>query len=92
MSMTDPIADLLARIRNAFGAKHDRLDVPNSKLKIEVCNVLQREGYLEGFEVIDGEPRDVLRIFLKYAEGEPVIQHLKRIKTAFALDRLTDLC
>jgi small subunit ribosomal protein S8 len=81
MSMTDPIADLLARIRNAYVAKHDRLDVPNSKLKSEVCKVLEREGYVEGFEILENEPRDLLRIFLKYAEGEPVIQHLKRVST-----------
>ena len=74
MSMTDPIADLLARIRNAYTAKHDRLDVPNSKLKIEVCKVLEREGYIHGFEILEQEPRDQLRIFLKYWEGEPVIQ------------------
>ena len=81
MSMTDPIADLLARIRNAYTAKHDRLDVPNSKLKIEVCKVLEREGYIHGFEILEQEPRDQLRIFLKYWEGEPVIQHLKRVST-----------
>ena len=81
MSMTDTIADLLARVRNAYIAKHDRLDLPTSKVLCEICKVLEREGYIEGFEVHDGEPRGVLRIFLKYAEGEPVIQHLKRIST-----------
>jgi small subunit ribosomal protein S8 len=79
MSMTDPIADLLARIRNAYVAKHDRLDVPASNLKLEICKVLQREGYIEDLQVIEGEPRDQLRILLKYDEGEPVIVHLKRI-------------
>ena len=79
MSMTDPIADLLARIRNAYIAKHDRLDVPTSKLKVEVCRLLKDEGYLEDIEVVDGEPRGSLRIYLKYHEGEPVIRHLKRV-------------
>ncbi|MCZ6508314.1 MAG: 30S ribosomal protein S8 [Acidobacteria bacterium] len=79
MSMTDPIADMLARIRNAHNAKHDRLDVPISKLKVEVCKVLQREGYIESFEIIEQQPRSDLRIFLKYSDGEPVIQHLARI-------------
>ncbi len=79
MSMTDPIADMLTRIRNAHNAKHDRLDVPISKLKVEVCKVLQREGYIESFEIIEQQPRSDLRIFLKYSDGEPVIQHLARI-------------
>jgi small subunit ribosomal protein S8 len=79
MSMTDPISDLLARIRNAYVAKHDRLDVPTSGLKFEICKVLEREGYIEGFEVIEATPRDQLRIFLKYSEGIPVIQRLKRV-------------
>ena len=81
MSMTDPIADLLARIRNAYLAKHDRLDVPASKLKAEVCRLLKEQGYIEDVEAIDGEPRGVLRVFLKYHEGEPVIRHIRRIST-----------
>jgi small subunit ribosomal protein S8 len=81
MSMTDPISDLLARIRNAYTAKHDRLDVPVSGLKQEICKVLEREGYIESFEVIEATPRNQLRIFLKYSEGIPVIQRLKRVST-----------
>ena len=81
MSMTDPIADLLARIRNAYLAKHDRLDVPTSKVKAEVCRLLKEQGYIEGVESMDGEPRGVLRIFLKYDNGEPVIRHLRRVST-----------
>lgn len=79
MSMTDPIADLLARIRNAYIAKHDRLDVPASKVLTEICKVFEREGYIERFENLDGEPRDSIRIFLKYADGEPVIRHMARV-------------
>lgn len=80
MSMTDPIADLLTRIRNAYMAKHDRLDVPASRLKLDICRVLERNGYLDGVEVLDGEPVDTLRILLRYSqEGEQVIRHLQRV-------------
>ncbi len=78
--MTDPIADLLTRIRNACLAKHDRLDVPASQLKLEVCRLLERNGYLDGVEVLDGEPSDTLRIRLRYvSEGDQVIRHLQRV-------------
>lgn len=82
MSITDPISDLLARIRNAYTAKHDRLDLPTTKVLVEICKVLERQGYIEGIEILDGDPRKTLRIFLKYSdEGEPVIQHLQRVST-----------
>jgi small subunit ribosomal protein S8 len=80
MSMTDPIADLLSRVRNALLAKHDRLDVPVSKLKLEVCRILKEEGFIKNFRVIDGTPVGSLRIFLRYSpEGEPAINHVERI-------------
>lgn len=80
MSMTDPIADLLSRVRNALLAKHDRLDVPVSKLKLEVCRILKEEGFIKNFRVIDGAPVGSLRIFLRYSpEGEPAINHVERI-------------
>jgi small subunit ribosomal protein S8 len=80
MSMTDPIADLLTRIRNAHLAKHDRLDIPTSKQKVAVCRLMKREGYLEGFEVIEGEPSGTLRIYLHYSdEGVPAIRRLSRV-------------
>jgi small subunit ribosomal protein S8 len=79
MSTTDPISDLLARIRNAHLAKHDRLDVPASRLKAEVCRILKEEGYIRNFRLIDGSPRSSLRVFLRYSEeGEPAIRHLRR--------------
>jgi small subunit ribosomal protein S8 len=82
MSMTDPIADLLTRIRNALLAKHDRLDVPASKLKLEVCRILQEQGYIRGFRPIPGEPAGQVRIFLRYDdEGLPAISHLQRVST-----------
>jgi len=80
MSMTDPIADLLTQIRNALLAKHDRLDVPVSKLKLEICKILKEEGYIKNFRVIEGSPVGSLRIFLRYsAEGEPAISHVERV-------------
>jgi small subunit ribosomal protein S8 len=80
MSMTDPIADLLSRIRNALLAKHDRLDVPVSKLKLEICKILKEEGFIKNFRVIEGSPVGSLRIFLRYSpEGEPAINNVERI-------------
>ena len=77
---TDPIADLLTRIRNAHQSKHDRVDVPASKMKLGVCRLLEQEGFVGDVEVLDGELNDTLRISLNYtAHGEPAIQHLKRI-------------
>ena len=80
MSMTDPISDLLSRIRNAHLAKHDRLDVPVSKLKLEVCKILKEEGFIRNFRTIEGSPVGTLRVFLRYsAEGVPAINHLERV-------------
>ena len=83
MSMTDPISDLLTRIRNAHLSKHDRLDVPSSKLKLEVARLLKEEGFIKNLRQIEpaeGEPVGVLRIFLRYsAEGTPAISHLARV-------------
>ena len=80
MSMTDPIADLLSRIRNAQIAKHDRLDVPTSKLKVEVVKLLREEGFVKNFREIEGSPVGTLRVFLRYsAEGVPAISHLQKV-------------
>jgi len=81
MSMTDPISDLLTRIRNAHLAKHDRLDVPVSKLKLEICKLLKEEGFIKNFRVVESDtPTAILRVFLRYsAEGVPVINHLERV-------------
>lgn len=80
MSMTDPIADLLTRIRNALMAKHDRLDVPSSKLKRNLMALLQQEGYIEGYETIDNEPQDILRVYLRYnRNGIPSLRRLSRV-------------
>ena len=81
MTMTDPVADLLSRIRTAYLAKHDRLDVPESKLKLEVCRILKEQGYVESFELIDDDPvKKKVRIYLRYTpDGEPLIRRIKRV-------------
>lgn len=80
MSNTDPLADLLTRIRNAHQAKHDRVDVPASKLKTEVCRLLKEEGFVRNVRVVPGEPASTLRVFLRYDEmGQPAISHLERV-------------
>lgn len=78
--MTDPIADMLARIRNAVSAKHSRVDVPASKLKLEIARILKEEGYINNF-VLKGEgAKKMLRIFLRYdARGTSSITHLQRV-------------
>jgi small subunit ribosomal protein S8 len=80
MNMTDPIADLLTRIRNAIIAKHDRLEAPASKVKIALCEVLEREGYIDGFEVRDEGPGRILALRLRYdRRGTPAIRKLERV-------------
>ena len=80
MSMTDPISDLLTRMRNALLAKHDRLDVPHSKLKRNICSLLKDEGFIEDFEVVESPPQDVIRVFLRYnREGVPAARLLRRV-------------
>ena len=82
MSMTDPIADLLNRIRNAHRAKHDRLDVPASNVKLEMCRILQQEGYIKNVTVVEQQPRNLIRIYLSYTkEGKPAISRMQRVST-----------
>ena len=85
--MTDPISDMLTRIRNAVTAKHARVDLPASKLKTEIARILQDEGYIQGFRLVEEPPakegryaRQLIRIFLKYGpHGEKVITGIERI-------------
>ncbi len=80
MHITDPIADLLTRIRNASTAKHPSVDVPASNLKKAICNILVEEGYIKGVQVIEDSKQGVLRLALKYTEtGAPVISGLRRV-------------
>lgn len=79
MSMTDPIADMLTRIRNGQSADKESVEMPSSKLKLAIANVLESEGYITGFETteLDGKPR--LRVHLKYYQGRGVIEHIERV-------------
>ena len=80
MSMTDPISDLLARIRNAALVRHDRTDVPASKMKLEIAKILKQEGFIRTFKLLEEGPQGTIRIYLKYADdGEPAIHGLKRV-------------
>lgn len=81
MSMTDPIADMLTRIRNACSAGHRRVDIPSSKLKGEVARLLRDNHYIADFKVLEGGARGVLRLYLKYHNELPVIRELRRVST-----------
>lgn len=80
MSMSDPIADLLTRIRNGLQAQKPSVDVPRSQMKSDICRVLKEQGYIAGFEELDNTPQGTLRITLKYlADRRPVLQGVRRI-------------
>jgi len=78
MSMQDPIADLLTRIRNAQKAQHPAVSMPSSKLKTAICEVLRDEGYIDGFQVAGGVKPE-LTVALRYHEGDAVIEEIKRV-------------
>lgn len=79
MSVTDPIADLLTRIRNACRAKHRRVDVPTSKLKSAVVKILMDQQYIANYTTLTDGKQGILRINLRYHDGKPVIQGLRRV-------------
>ncbi len=80
MSMTDPIADMLTRIRNANNAFHEKVDIPASKLKIEVAKILKNEGYIKNYKYIEDRKQGLIRVYLKYGVNkEKVINQLVRI-------------
>ncbi len=81
MSMTDPIADMLTRIRNGIQAHHDRVEIPASKLKVEIAKILKSEGFIRNYSLVDKEKTQaVLRVDLKYSpDGEPVIHGIERV-------------
>jgi small subunit ribosomal protein S8 len=80
--MTDPIADMLTRVRNAARIERPLVDMPSSKLKVNIAAVLKSEGYIWDYEVVEQSPQNVLRIHLKYGpNGEKVIQHVKRVSS-----------
>lgn len=77
--MTDPIADLLTRIRNALQTKHERMDIPASKIKVSIARLLKDEGYIKNYKVLKDNRQGILRIQLKYNDrNEPVIKEIKR--------------
>ena len=81
--MTDPIADMLTRIRNALTAKHETVEVRASKIKVAIADILVKEGYIKGYEIVDGAVQNNIVITLKYApvKGQKVVTGLKRVST-----------
>ena len=80
MSMTDPIADLLTRIRNANSAKHETVEIPSSKPKVEIVKILKEEGFIKDFKVSKDNKQGIIHVFLKYnRKEESIISGLKRI-------------
>ncbi len=78
--MTDPIADMMTRIRNAYAARHQKVDVPVSKIKLEIARLLKDEGFINNFKVIGDGPRRSIRVFLRYGgKGEQVITRIERV-------------
>ena len=83
MSMTDPIADMLTRIRNACGSKHRRVDVPLSRMKTEIARILKENNFIQDYQAVEvADGKRMLRLRLRYAAGgQPVIRELKRVST-----------
>jgi small subunit ribosomal protein S8 len=80
--MTDPVADMLTRIRNACSARHRRVDMPVSKLKLEIARLLRDNNYIQEFQVLDDGKHGLLRLYLRYHSGDqPVIRELQRVST-----------
>ncbi|HTD22696.1 MAG TPA: 30S ribosomal protein S8 [Terriglobales bacterium] len=80
MALTDPVADFLARVRNAIHARHPKLDVPASKLKLELARILKEEGYIASFKAVEEDGHKILRVYLKYGNNnESAITNLNRI-------------
>jgi len=80
MRLTDPVADMLTRIRNAISARHQKVDIPASKLKLEIARILKEEGYISNFKATEEEGHKILRVYLKYANNnEAVISNVNRV-------------
>jgi len=78
--ITDPISDMFARIRNANAKLHEKVDIPSSKMKMELARILKDEGYIANYKSIEDHKQGVLRVYLKYtADGKPVLQGIKRV-------------
>jgi len=82
MSISDPVADMLTKIRNANMVRYEKVDIPSSKLKIEIVKILKNEGFIKTFKKISQEGKNQIRIFLKYDDGNnPVLHGLERLST-----------
>ena len=82
MSASDPVADMLTKVRNAAVARHEKVDIPASKLKLEIVKILKTEGYIKNFKKVQEEGHSIIRIFLKYDDdNNPVIHGVKKIST-----------
>ena len=79
MTMTDPVSDLLTRIRNASDAKHETVDIPSSRLKLEIVRILKEEGYISSYSLIQDNKQGVIRIQLRYTGKDSMISSLERI-------------
>ncbi|MDR0398772.1 MAG: 30S ribosomal protein S8 [Endomicrobium sp.] len=78
--ITDPISDMFARIRNAIVKLHEKVDIPSSKMKVEIAKILKEEGYIASYKITDDKKQGILRIYLKYtASGKPVLEGIKRV-------------
>ncbi|MCQ2593657.1 MAG: 30S ribosomal protein S8 [Treponemataceae bacterium] len=82
MSVSDPVADMLTKVRNAVSAGHEKVDIPTSKLKLEIVKILKTEGYIKNFKKISQDGSNVIRVFLKYDENnKSVIHGIQKIST-----------
>jgi small subunit ribosomal protein S8 len=80
MTVSDPIADMLTRIRNAIMARHDSVVIPASKMKLSIARILKEEGFINDYEVVRGRPHRVIKVYLKYlGDNQPAISGLKRV-------------
>jgi small subunit ribosomal protein S8 len=79
MTVTDPIADMLTRIRNAIMASHDAVLIPSSKIKLAITKILKEEGFIERYEILKGQPAPMIKIRLKYTDDQPAILGLERV-------------
>ena len=80
MALSDPIADMLTRIRNGIRARHQRVDIPSSRLKAEIARILKDEGYISNFKLVEEEKKKILRVMLRYdTEGDSAIASLSRV-------------
>ena len=79
MNMTDPIADMLTRIRNAALARHLRVSIPASNMKLAIARILKEEGYIKDYELVKDNPQGTIRVTLRYVEKRPVLTQIKRV-------------